>query len=102
LRTSSSFDLPASAGIPGWLTPFAPWQLAQLAATLRPGSLVCACAAAAANATATLHENTNCEARNLMPTRITGRLDRFRQHDPCAHRNGTTFRAMETTASERG
>src|SRR4030095_493777 len=54
LRTRSPFDCPASEGIPPWLTPLVPWQLAQLEAMLRAtlGSACCAYAAPAAQASA--------------------------------------------------
>src|SRR5882672_5310389 len=43
---SSERPRPARLGMPGWLTPFVPWQLAQAAARLRPGPESGSCARA--------------------------------------------------------
>src|SRR5690349_9574268 len=60
----SERSLPASPGMPAWLTPLVPWQLAQAAARLRPslGSGFCASACAAPEASAKANSRRNIQA----------------------------------------
>src|SRR5690242_8847222 len=59
----SERSLPASLGMPAWLTPLVPWQLAQAAARLRPSlGSGCASACAAPEASAKANSRRNIQA----------------------------------------